>query len=93
MCSRDQWVELAGGDPDLLNDPGTLKCQNDVIEEISIELKAGDADEEDAGDVELDVNDPVILRLFRVSNECHIRGTKNRHGNGQCRSICCNKSV
>ena len=68
FSSQEQWIQQTAEDPDLQKDPQTVIGENEEIEEISIEVTDDDSDQAgEIGDVELDYNDPIILRLFRVS--------------------------
>ena len=68
FSSQEQWLQQTAEDPDLQKDPQTVIGENEEIEEISIEVTDDDSDHAgEIGDVELDYNDPIILRLFRVS--------------------------
>ena len=64
-------------DPDLKKEPETLKREDkEEIEEINIE-DGGDKDDGDEAEeveVELDFNDPTILRLLRVSIKVYSHG-------------------
>ena len=75
LGSQENWLQQATEDPDLKKEPETLKGEDkEEIEEINIE----DGDDKDDGDeteeveVELDFNDPTILRLLRVNIKVYL---------------------
>ena len=63
-------MQQTAEDPDLKKEAETIKGEdNEKVEEISVEVGDDKDDNEDSADVEieLDYNDPTILRLLRVS--------------------------